>query len=288
MAMQVLTIGNSFADNALFYLEKMTAAGQNGVVFGQCNLGGCSLEKHWNLVEQCRAIRDVRPYGYRITGSEPRAATLEEALRDRPWDYVTLQQVSDLSFRAETYFPYIRNLADLVRRLAPSARCVIHETWAYRCDAQELTRYGIDQAEMFRRLKSAYADAARTLGCRIIPSGTAFQKARAFFGYRPDPAAKLENLRYPALPDQTGSLNVGYFWATGNTGSGRAEIRLDGRHGNEKGRYLAGAVWYEMFTGREAAAIPFRPVGVSAEEQRVLCRCAHEAVTEYGGPLTAR
>ncbi|HHW10909.1 MAG TPA: DUF4886 domain-containing protein [Firmicutes bacterium] len=282
----VLTIGNSLAENATKFLEQMTEAdGEGGLLVGKMNLGGCSLEKHWNLVEQCDMLPGVKPYHFRLTGCEPREATLREALASHPWDYVTLQQVSNLSWQLETYYPYINNLYRLIRELAPQAQPVIHQTWAYHIDSPLMKQWGITQEEMYVKLREAYATVAREFNCPIIPCGTAFQKAQAVMPYTVDPHFNFADPKPLELPEQSKSLIVGYFWRTGNTPSGKAEFHIDERHANDKGCYLAGAVWYEMLTGREIARNPFHPEGVTVEELDILKRAAHEAVVEYGGPL---
>jgi hypothetical protein len=282
---KLLTIGNSFAENATKYIEKIAESGGVALVLGKANLGGCSLEKHWNLVEQCDLLPGVKPYNFYKTGEETCSATLKEALVSEKWDFVTLQQVSDLSWRQDTYFPYMEYLYNLVRELAPQAQIVIHQTWAYRVDANELKKYGITQDEMFNLLKKAYQDASEKLRCRLLPCGEAFQKARAIFKYTRDDNYDFENPKPLDLPDQSKSLIIGYSWKTGNTTSGKAELALDGRHGNAKGCYLANAVWYEMFTGKSILDNSFCPEDVSVEELDILKSVAHETVKEYGGSL---
>lgn len=284
-AISILAIGNSLSDNATRYLEALAAAGGVKLILGAASLGGCSLEKHWNLVEQCDRLPDVHPYLFRMTGRKPRPATLREALAAHRWQYVTLQQVSDKSWRPETYHPFIDNLHRLVRKLAPQAQPVIHQTWAYRCDSPSLKLFGIDQAAMHERIVATYAAVAAELRCPILPSGAAFQKARAVFKFVPDAAYPYDNPVPLRLPRQGLSLIVGHHWRTGNTGSGKAELHLDERHGNAKGCYLANAVWYERVTGRPVAENPFRPEGVSARELALLKKAAHAAVVEYGGSL---
>jgi hypothetical protein len=278
---KLLTIGNSFADNATKYIEAIFEAdGEKSILLGRANPGGCSLEKHWNLFEQCEMLPDVKPYDFYMTEEGTRKATLKEALVSQKWDYVTLQQVSDLSWREETYFPFMENLYNLVRELAPQAEIVIHQTWAYRVDAEELKRYGIDQTEMFNRLKDAYDKASKRLGCSIIPSGEAFQKARAIFNYTPDTNYNFDAPKPLQLPEQSRALIVGYYWATGNTPTGKAELRMDGRHGNPKGCYLANAMWFEKFSGKSILENSFCPEGVSPEELEILKKVAHETMAE--------
>jgi hypothetical protein len=285
---RLLTIGNSLAQDATRQLEQIAAAhpGNVALSIGKANLGGCSLEKHWNLVEQCDLLPDVKPYNFYLTGEECRPITLREALISQPWDYVTLQQVTDLSWRPETYHPYIDRLHALVRELAPHAQPAIHQTWAYRADATPFAEWGIDQQRMYDGLTEAYNGVARQFQCRILPCGHAFQKARALLRFAADPRFDYANPTPMALPDQSASLIVGYHWRTGNTPSGKAEFHQDCRHGNTAGCYLAGAVWFEMLTGESILENPFRPDGVGAQMWELLRQVAHETVAEHGGPLT--
>lgn len=282
--LRILTIGNSFAQNALRYFAEL-CAGKMDVFIGAMNLGGCSLEKHWNLVRQCDMLPEVKPYTFVRTGREDMPATLVEALRAEPWDYITLQQVSDKSFHPETYEPFLGELAALVRQHAPGAQIVLHETWAYRCDAPELERYGVSQKEMHQSLVAAYEKAAESLGCRVLPCGRAFFHARKALNYVPDARFDFENAKPYALPCQDRALIVGYHWRTGNTASGRAELAMDGRHGTAMGCYLAGAVWYGMFSGLPLEEITFCPQEIRPEDQGLLLRAAAKAIEEAGGAL---
>ncbi len=281
---RVLTIGNSFADDATRYIEEIARADDVELLIGKANLGGCSLEKHWNLVEQCDLLPDIKPYNFYLTGAGTREAALKEILKSEKWDFITLQQVSDLSWRAETYHPFIDNLYSLVSEFAPQAEKLLHQTWAYRVDANELKKYEISQTEMFSRLKKAYSEAASKYRCRIIPSGEAFQNARAVFKYKPDTSYDFVDPKPLELPDQSKSLIIGYFWKTGNTATGKAEFSMDGRHGNAKGRYLANAVWYEALTGKNLTNNTFCPAGVTADELEILKSAAHETVALYNTP----
>ncbi len=284
---KILTIGNSFSVNATSCMDELTAAEPSADLFyGSMVLGGCSLEKHWNLLKQCDLLPDVKPYDFGRTGREPVKATLREALSGEQWDFVTLQQASPLSHEGDTYQPHFGNLHGLIRDIAPHARPVIHMTWAYRIDSPLLAEWQMTQETMFERLRGNYRAMAEKYGCPILPVGEAFQKARAKLNYRVDEGFDRENAKPFDLPDQTGSLNVGWQWATGNTDSGKATLWMDAKHGNSKGCYLGNAVWYEMFTGKSIADNPFCPEDITEKELEILQAAAHEAVDEYGGPLT--
>ncbi len=114
--LRLLTIGNSFAGNALTYLQDL-AADTSDVCFeiGRANLGGCSLEKHWNLAEYTARHPEYRPYTLNLSGAGAAdQANLQDALTALPWDYVTLQQVSRKSCQREIYQPWLGRLVDLV------------------------------------------------------------------------------------------------------------------------------------------------------------------------------
>ena len=281
--LKILTIGNSFADNAVAYLSNLAHAGNEPLLYAKANLGGCSLEKHWNLVMQTEMLPEVKPYSFFRSDKEYTVpATLKDALCAEQWDVVTMQQVSDLSYRPDTYFPFLDRLAEYVQTYAPGARIVLHQTWAYRTGADEFARYSIDQETMYRGILTAYREAAGKLNVPLLPCGTAFQNARRAFCYQPDTSFDFVNARPYAVPEQSKSLMVGYYWQTGNTATGKATLVQDSRHGNAKGKYLAGAVWYLSLTGKGLQDNTFCPDGVSFDELSVLKECAASAVEEYG------
>ncbi|MCF6176611.1 MAG: DUF4886 domain-containing protein [Victivallaceae bacterium] len=280
--MKILTIGNSFSDNATFQLSQMIALESNlDLTIGRASLGGCSLEKHWNLVEQSDLLPNVKPYDFHILGETSTPMNLREILATQKWDYVTLQQVSHCSWRPETFGPYIGKLYALIKELAPQAEIVLHQTWAYRIDDEKyFTENSINQMAMHRRIVKNYQVLAERLNCSIIPSGVAIQQARGKMNFVRDSNFDYANPKPLELPDECKSLNIGHIWKTGNTPSGKPELVADYRHLNEKGCYIANAVWFEMFTGKNIADNSFCPAGVSEEELKLFKEAAHQTVIE--------
>lgn len=165
--MKILTIGNSFAVNSCKFLTEICTDGGVEILIGRANIGGCSLERHWNNV-----LNDTRQYGGTFDGEK----TLLEMLEAEKWDYVTLQQASHFSWRIGTYYPFIDNLAAYVKEHAPTVEIIIHETWAYRTDNERLlNEYFISQAQMFELLKENYLEIAARLSSRIFPVGEALR-----------------------------------------------------------------------------------------------------------------
>ena len=125
--MNILSIGNSFSEDATRYLHEIARA--DGEILNTANLyiGGCSLETHYkNMISGDRAYE--LQYNGQNTGF---FVSLDDALQNRSWDVVTIQQVSHLSFNTETYYPYVDFLADHIREKLPDAKLFLHQTWAY-------------------------------------------------------------------------------------------------------------------------------------------------------------
>ena len=271
---RVLTIGNSSAQNACKYLKEIAKDGSVDLVIGTANLGGCTLERHAALAKQSESDATIKPYNG-LVGSDREKLSLQEYLAIEKWDYVTLQQMSALSFKAESFHPHIDELVLLVRKHAPQATLLIHETWAYRPDSPLLQEWGISQDEMYQQLADAYADAAKQFGATVIPVGTAFQRVRSTEGREvvvPDPNYDFDHPVHPQRPNQANSLVTGWYW---DDRGEQPTLRLDFKHANAAGCYLAGLVWYEILTGNDAREIRFAPRGIAEAEKTFLRKTAH-------------
>ena len=172
--MNILCIGNSFSNDATRYLHQIARA--DGVVLNVVNLyiGGCSLERHYRNM-----LSGERAYELQVNGIGTRFnVSLDEALLNRAWDIVTLQQVSGQSVSYETYQPYLDEISEYVRVCVPKSKQIIHQTWAYEEGSEKLQAAGYEKrADMFENLEAAYCKAAKDIGAEmIIPSGELFQK----------------------------------------------------------------------------------------------------------------
>jgi hypothetical protein len=283
---KLLTIGNSFADNATQYLPDLArAAGQQVVVF-RANLGGHSLQQHVGYLQAFEANPDDpagRPYKNRVhprTGQRQNFS-LPEALAAEKWDYVTIQQLSSMSYKPESYEPYAGILIDTIRKYAPQAEILVHQTWAYREDHPFFAdRSKFSQEQMFEGLSKAYRQLADRYKLRIIPVGAAFQNARATKRWDfqfPDPDFDYKNPPVSQTPDQPGSLMVGWGWGK-NKLTKEPEFKLDAIHANEAGKFLGAAVFYEVLFNDDVEDVPFQPAGLNAEAAEDLGDIAHDTV----------
>lgn len=274
---RVLTIGNSFAKNACEYLEQIAADGSVELVIGKANLGGCTLERHARLAQEFENDPKNQPYR-RTTDQGTTRLSLQEYLAVERWDYVTIQQMSALSYQIDTYQPHVDDLVNLIRKHAPQAQLLVHETWAYRPDSPYLKQHGLSQAQMYAGLSKAYSSIANQYDATIIPVGTAFQKVRNTKGRLvvvPDPNFDFDNPVFPKRPNQSHSLVAGWFW---DKRGEKPELKLDFKHANASGCYLAGLVWYETITGSDARKIKYVPRGVDESDAAFFREVAHQVV----------
>ncbi|MFR1436556.1 MAG: DUF4886 domain-containing protein [Acutalibacteraceae bacterium] len=179
---RILAIGNSFSEDAAYYVHPMAEAAGAQVKIVNLYIGGCSLETHWRNIESGEAA-----YQYQLNGvNTERYVSVEEALGEEAWDYVVTQQASHDSGWLDTYTPFIGRMQAYIRQKAPSAELLLHETWAYETDSSHgaFMRYNRSQTEMFERLRHAYRKTAQDCGLRMIPSGEVIQRLRGTDPFR--------------------------------------------------------------------------------------------------------
>ncbi len=282
---RLVTIGNSFAANATFFLREIGDHQGAPVEVTPANIGGCDLARH---ARHLRAFyedpggAESRPY--RDAARPERGAySLVEALESADPDYVTLQQFSGDSYKPETFEPYAGELVAEIRRHAPRARILALQTWAYRADHPWFASGELTQEKMFSGLREAYGRLAANYGLGVLPVGEAFQIARSTALWRfvhPDPAFDYAHPAPGSLPDQSGSLVVGWSWR--KAGAGPQTLALDAKHANTAGRYLGACVLHEVLTGRSALGLAWRPEGLSEAQAESLRMAAHLAVFARG------
>lgn len=237
----VLSIGNSFSDDAQRYLHEL--ARSEGVKLETINLfiGGCSLALHFrNMAGDKKAYR----LGVNGHGAEGFMSSISEALLARDWDYITLQQASHFSFDEDSYEPYISELAEYVRSLCPKAKILVHQTWGYESGSTRCQQYGFETyEEMFARVKYCYEKAADSIQADgILPCGAAFEYA-------------LHN--------------------------GIQKIHRDTFHASYGvGRFILALVWYHYITGNDISNVSFCDFDeeVGGEAYRIAVEAAKFAV----------
>lgn len=256
--MNLFLIGNSFSQNATRYLPELAAEGGYTLHLGRAEVGGCSLQRHWEHFEYAERGREE--------GKFYNGRTLRELLSEDEWDLVTLQQASINSSDVSSYRLYARWLCDTVQSLCPGSEIALHQTWAYRCDAPFWGEIGNGQTarshrEMWEYSRAAYYTIAEELRIRLIPVGDAFWIAASdsHWGYRPDPNFDFDHPVFPRLPESTHSLHTGYFW------NENRQFCIDPKHASEAGSYLGSLVWYGFLFDESPQDVTFTPPEVAPE-----------------------
>ncbi len=272
-SLRLFLIGNSFSQNATRYLPQLASEGGHPLKIGRAELGGCSLQRHWDIAEAAeRNSQDPKGKAYH-------GKSLRELLSEGTWDVVTIQQNSMNSGDVNTYEPYAKKLYDLVKSIQPNARIIMQQTWAYRTDAKTFTqiadqKFASDAKEMWVKSRAAYHQVAKELGISLFPVGDAFWavNSNAKTAYRKDEKFDYSNPIYPNLPDQANSLHVGYKYDNSK------KLGFDANHANEAGCFLGGLVWYTVLFGESPTKLKFKPEQVSDKFAKVLKRTAKEVV----------
>ena len=243
---KILTIGNSFSEDAVEqHLHDIAKADGVKVIIGNMYIGGCSLERHLNNAKDNKAAYKYRKIGLDGKKVETKSFTLQAALADEQWDYVSFQQNSGRSGLYDTWMASLPQLMKYVRTKVPKkAKMVIHQTWAYDKTSKhkDFKNYNNDQDLMFNSIVDAVNRVAKELGVKIIvPSGTAVQNART-------------------------------------TPLGEC-ITRDGYHLHKTyGRYVAACTWYEKIFKKNVVGNTYLPQNMTPEQQIAAQKSAHAAV----------
>lgn len=224
--LKILSIGNSFSQDAQRYLTRFAKAGGQSVMTRNLYIGGCSLEQHWN-----NFIGETPGYVWEADGeAKANGYTLSRGLGEEQWDIITLQQVSHLAGKPESFEPYLSNLVTAVRAMCPDAKLYFQETWEYETGSGHggFPAYNCDPDFMYERVSASCRAAAAEHGLILIPSGDAVHAAK----------------RLEAFDIERG---------------GQSLYRDKFHMHLVYGRYLLACVWYKTLLAKSPVGNPFMP-----------------------------
>ncbi len=238
--MKILSIGNSFSEDAQRYLHKLAKKAGEDITTANLFIGGCSLCSHF-----INALEGHPSYDLHINGEFVKNRVgIKELLSSEDWDIITLQQASQYSAKYETYTPYIERLAEYVREQCPRAKIYVHQTWAYEESSRRLAYVGgfATAQEMWEGIQNACQRAADSIQADgIIPCGKAMLLS---------------------------------------TKMGIDKIHRDTFHASlGAGRYLLALTWYKAFTGKDISGDSFDDFEepVTAEERVIVIKAVNKA-----------
>ncbi len=172
--MKILSIGNSFSQDAQRYLHRIAAINNKDLTCANLYIGGCTLKRHYiNLTDNEAA------YNFQFNGEDTNLKiSIKTAVKSNDWDYITIQQASHESFNFESYIPYLEKINEWLR-LRSDAKILLHQTWAYPQNMKRLSEMGFKTTEeMFYSVKDAYERAKDIIHPDgMIKSGEAMLKA---------------------------------------------------------------------------------------------------------------
>ena len=272
---RIFLIGNSFSQNASTWLPALAKEAGVELIIGRAELGGCSLERHWGIIE----AYENNPEDAK--GKSYKGKSFQERFAEEKWDYVTIQQYSKHSTDPDTYRPYAQKIYDLIKKLQPQAEVLMHQTWAYRSDSKDWGRINANEdtrseAQMYEKSREAYHTIANELAIRILPVGDAFWLAGQHrkFRFQGDDKFSYETPPARQVPDEKYSLHTGYFWG----GEEGKEFRFDSHHANTAGKFLGSLVWYGVMFEASPAKVKFVPEGISSDFAKHLKKTAAKVV----------
>ncbi len=283
---KVLAFGNSFSNDSVAWLSHIAKADGKDLRVANCVIGGCSLQRHYSNIFNGSSDKYNFTYYTKAHGVKTYSkASMQEALMATDWDYITLQQASGESYKANTYEPYLTELITYIKTFHPNVKILFNETWAYPDESHMFIGQSAfdtdgdgnsEEAPMFERVREAYLKASQNHGFTpLIPVGEAILRAR----------------------DEMDR-----------------NLSRDGHHLDDRGRLIAALMWYEMFTGVSALdnkvdltdnstfkvsystveitgasdingynGVEYKGTGlnITAEEQQIMKTIAHETIELY-------
>ncbi len=238
--LKVLAIGNSFSEDATRYVHQLAKAAGIETKFVNLYIGGCPLERHWKNIETNEAA-----YVYQLNGIiTERRVSIDEALEEEAWDYITTQQASHDSGWMVSYEPFLGLIVEHLKEKVPAAKICLHETWAYEIDSTHVNfmRYNRNQQEMYDKLHACYTQMADKYNLVLIPSGSIIQKVRQLTDF--------------CVPE------------------GGLSLCRDGFHMSfDYGRYLLACIWVKKLTGislKDVRYVPESHVLKEAPDEKLL------------------
>lgn len=243
----ILMVGNSFSDDTIEHVYDICKDLGIEVNIANLYIGGCNLDTHYQNL-----TRNNKAYAYRVYNKNTNSwnwtnvynTSIEDAINDYDWDFVSLQQVSGLSGIGYTYSK-LDMIFEEILYLKEDVNFVWNMTWAYQQNTThgDFARYEKDQMTMYNKicetvqnniLNNEYVKA-------IIPNGTSVQNVRTSF--------------------------------IGDT------LTRDGYHlSYDLGRYITGLTLVATMTGQDISKIKFAPNGVSETHRQVVVEAVQNAL----------
>ncbi len=224
--MNILAIGNSFSEDATYYLYKIAKSANVDVAVVNLYIGRCSIETHAQNI-----INDSALYRYELNGVyTDRVVSIVEALVEREWDVITVQQASSDSGIISSYKD-ITIILDCIEKYSKNSKVYFHQTWAYEVGATHphFSNYSCSQEIMHNEIVKAV-----DLVCKNYKIENVIKAGELVAEIRKNPLFNITK--------------------------GGQSISRDGYHLSlVYGRYLVGLLWFKVLLGGDIDNVLFVP-----------------------------
>lgn len=245
---RILTIGNSFSEDAVEnYFYDLAKAGGHTITIGNLYIGGSGLSLHWENATENKPNYQLRKIATNGTMNRIDNQSIYQAINNENWDYISFQEVSQLSGIIDGYNEFLPQLINYTKKFAtnPDVKLILHQTWAYSQDSNHegFANYDNDQQKMYNAIVSTVNTVKEKYDIDlVVPSGTAIQNGRTSY-----------------LGDRF--TRDGYHLDLG------------------VGRFTAASTWYETIFGG-ILENPFKPENLLMYDTELIKQAAHDAVNK--------
>lgn len=243
---RLLAIANSFSEDALEnYLYDLAKAEKKVMIIGNMYIGGAPISLHVKNARENKAAYSYRKINANGVKTTTKDVSIEQAIKDEKWDYISVQQASPASGQYDVIMQDLPEWTRYIKSLAPAnSKLIYHQTWAYQQDSNHkgFANYKNDQMTMY----NAIVDVSQKINkmpdfAFVVPAGTAIQNAR--------------------------------------TSSIGDKMTRDGYHLElNYGRFTAACTWFEKIFKMDVRKNSYKPEKVSEKEARIAKLAAHKAV----------
>ncbi|MCL2128059.1 MAG: DUF4886 domain-containing protein, partial [Treponema sp.] len=231
-------------------LIKNGAAGKD-IVIVNAYIGGQTLKGHAVGAQYELPTYERQSFGTGGAMTSAYGVKLIDIITSNYWDYISIQQGADQAGNSTEYRDEdIEYLLGYIKDHCPNpgVKVIFHMTWAYAANTTQTvfnTVYGGDQMAMYNMIVETVQD--KILPNKgfefIIPSGTAVQNARTVYG---------------------------------------DTLNSDGYHLNDRGRFIAGAMWLRQIYGFNVDVFdsPYQALNgytITLDDMAVIAQCAEDA-----------
>ncbi len=285
---KVLAIGNSYAVDAVQYLDDIAALEGVDIQIRLAQQSGATFTKHWNT---WNASTEEGRKKYTENGEKVDIAHFLEDGTE--YDFITIQS-SILNGKADQYLNDAENIVMYIRERQPKAEIVIHKTWSnekgsliegfvkgYKGDRDYMTKLIDKNNETARKVLATFeTESGLPISLdgkplRYIPSSEAVTIARQ---------SEMFDTTY------TGTAawdDVNKYLATENTEESQGVVSLhrDSYHMSQRfGRYLIALVWYRCLTGNSVLDNTYtnKSYPITEEARKIINAAAQKAVDDTG------